>query len=330
MRNVLALLWALMSTAVAAEVPQYTTMSPEGLRTGVLLRQADCPDRAGFAWVAAPYPDGVAEGVCIRYYAAGLAATNRTAIVFLHGNRLNYVYDDDGKLVRIGVSDSYGTPSEASLQRAAEMQSNILGHPFIIIGRPGNYGSSGIASEQYRRRETRLVNAALDVIKQRHGVDAFGVAAQSGGGPALAGLLAYRDDIRCAAFSSSLTAIAERERTASRTRVPTLSERTPELYDPIREVGQIRASQDRRIFVVGDTEDRLIPFSAQQAYADALHRQGLQVAVTTSTAIGANRHSLGATGQRAVGWCIDGVADAEIIERMRRGEAAHVIPGGFY
>jgi hypothetical protein len=332
-RRILALLAALLWAPALASAQGYSTLSPEGLRTGVLLRQAECPNRAGFAWVAAPHPDGVEEGVCIRYYAAGLDAGRRDAVIFLHGNRLAYVYDEAGRLIRIGASDGYGMPSEESLQRAAGLISGAIGRPFVILARPGNYGSSGIAADQYRRREILLVNAAVDAIKRRHGIETFGISAQSGGGPALAGMLELRSDIACAVFSSSLTAMSvlERERSVNRTsRAPFFSERLPELYDPIQEVAKIKPSDTRRIFVVSDSGDRSVSITAQQAYVEALRRQGLRVAATTSTAVGAQHHSLGATGQRAAGWCLDGLPDEEILAHMRRGEAGSILPGGFY
>lgn len=327
----IALMAGLLCAPLPAMAQGYSTMSHEGLRTGVILRQSECPDRPGQVWASAPYPDGTVEGVCIRYYAAGLAGTNPKAVAFIHGNRLNQSYDEQGRLVRVGVSDSYGNPSEESLQRAAEAQSRALGHPFIIVARPGNYGSSGIASEQFRRREVALMNAALEAIKQRHRIESFGIAAQSGGGPSLAGMLAARSDIACAAFSSALTALREREEAmGNAARGPRLSQTLVDAYDPIREVGSIQPSDRRRVFIVGDAEDKLIPYAAQQAYADALTRQGVKVTATTSTAVGSNRHSLGATGQRAVGWCLDGLQDDEIATRMRQGEAGYLLPGGFY
>ncbi len=331
MKKVVILLAALAGGPTMALAQGYTTMSHEGLRTGVILREAECTDRPGSAWVSAPYPGGQEEGVCIRYYAAGLAATNPRAVVFIHGNRLANSYDDKGRLIRVGVSDSYGNPSEGALQRAAELQAQAMGHPFIIIARPGNYGSSGVASEQFRRRETILMNAALDVIKRRHRIETFAVAAQSGGGPSLAGMLTKRDDIRCAVFSSALTAFREREQALGQAaRGPGLTQTTADPYDPIREVGSIRSSPQLRVFVLGDQGDKLIPFEAQKAYADALTRQGVHVATTASTAVGSNRHSLGSTGQRAAGWCLDGMADEQILARIGQGEATYLIPGGFY
>jgi hypothetical protein len=185
----------------------YSTMSPEGLRTGVIVREADCARDPIAVWVTAPHADGTVEGACIRYYAARLAASNPVAIVFLHGNRLDRSFDKEGRLIRVAASASaYGNPSAAGLAASAAKQAKVLGHPFIILARPGYYGSSGIANEQYRKREVLLVNAALDAIKQRHGIARFGVSSQSGGGPSLAGILSLRSDVDCAAFSSSLTA----------------------------------------------------------------------------------------------------------------------------
>jgi hypothetical protein len=74
----------------------------------------------------------------------------------------------------------------------------------------------------------------------------------------------------------------------------------------------------------------LIPLAAQQAYVEALKRQGVHAAMTASTAVGDSHHALGATGQRAVGWCIDKVADDEILARMSKGEATYKLEGGFY
>ncbi|MFO1161839.1 MAG: hypothetical protein U1E60_23585 [Reyranellaceae bacterium] len=309
-----------------------STMSPEGLRTGVIMSEADCAKDPIAVWVSAPHADGTVEGACIRYYAAGLAASNPVAIVFLHGNRLERIFDKEGRLIRIAASPtSYGKPSAAGLAASAALQAKALGHPFIILARPGYYGSSGIANDQYRRREALLVNAALDAIKQRHGIARFGVSSQSGGGPSLGGLLAMRSDIDCAAFSSSLTAFEEREQALKgATRGPPLHQVTPDAYDPIREVATIKPRPELRVFVVGDANDKLIPLAAQQAYFEALKRQGIHVAMTASTAVGEVHHSLGATGQHAVGWCIDGLSDAEIVARMAKGEATYKLDGGFY
>jgi hypothetical protein len=243
----------------------YSTMSPEGLRTGVIVSEADCARDPIGVWVTAPHADGTVEGACIRYYAAGLAASNPVAIVFLHGNRLDRSFDKEGRLIRVAASASaYGNPSAAGLAASAAQQAKALGHPFIILARPGYYGSSGIANEQYRRREVLLVNAALDAVKQRHGIARFGVSSQSGGGPSLAGILSLRSDVDCAAFSSSLTAFDERERALKdATRGPPLHQVTPDAYDPIRETASIQPRPELRIFVVSDPNDKLIPVCAK-------------------------------------------------------------------
>jgi hypothetical protein len=300
---VITMATALTACATTPGPAPYSTMSPAGLRTGVIVSAAECARESSAVWVTAPHADGVVEGACIRYYAAGLAATNPVAVVFLHGNRLARSFDKEGRLIRVDAGNSYGTPSASELQAAAAIQAKALGYPFIIVARPGYYGSSGVANDQYRRREILLVNAAVDAIKQRHAIARFGASSQSGGGPSLAGLLAMRNDISCAAFSSSLTAFDEREQALREpSRNPPLRQVTPDAYDPIRETASIRPSAERRVFIVGDPNDKLIPLAAQQAYSDALERQGVHVAMTSSTAVGDNHHGLGATGQRAVGW----------------------------
>ena len=75
----------------------YSTMSPEGLRTGVIVSEAECARDPIAVWVTAPHADGAVEGACIRYYAAGLGASNPVAIVFLHGNRIDRSYDKEGR-----------------------------------------------------------------------------------------------------------------------------------------------------------------------------------------------------------------------------------------
>ena len=113
-------------------------------------------------------------------------------------------------------------------------------------------------------------------------------------------------------------------------RGPPLHQVTPDAYDPIRETASIQPRPGLRVFVVGDAGDKLIPLPAQQAYVDALKRQGVHAAITASTAVGDVHHALGATGQRAVGWCIDGLPDDEILARMAKGEATYKLEGGFY
>src|SRR5258708_1297908 len=79
----------------------YSTMNPDGLRTGVIVSEADCAGDPMAVWVTAPHADGTVEGGCIRYYAAELAASNPVAIVFLHGNRINRSFDKEGRLIRV-------------------------------------------------------------------------------------------------------------------------------------------------------------------------------------------------------------------------------------
>ena len=97
-----------------------STMSSEGLRTGVIVSEAACARDPIGVWVTAPHADGTVEEACIQYYVAGLAVSNPVAIVFLHGNRLNRSFDKGGRLIRVTASASaYGNPSAAGLAASA-------------------------------------------------------------------------------------------------------------------------------------------------------------------------------------------------------------------
>src|SRR5260221_1905532 len=143
-KAVLTIMAALVAgCATAPATPPYSTMSVAGLRTGVVVGEADCVREPSAVWVTAPHADGVVEGACIRYYAAGLAATNKVAIVFLHGNRLARSFDKEGRLIRIDAGESYGNASAALMQTAAGVQAQALGPPFVHLATPGHYRSSG-------------------------------------------------------------------------------------------------------------------------------------------------------------------------------------------
>src|SRR5206468_1506980 len=74
MRNIaLAITAAVVAgCATTPATPPYSTMSVAGLRTGVIVGEAECAREPSAVWVAAPHADGAVEGACIRYYAAGL------------------------------------------------------------------------------------------------------------------------------------------------------------------------------------------------------------------------------------------------------------------
>src|SRR4029453_614807 len=102
------------------------------------------------------------------------------------------------------VSEFYEhTPQWGRL--AAEVLAGAMpGVPVFLMGRVGMHGSSGDhAEDRHTREAVQLVDAALDELKRRHGVEDIALSGFSSGGQLVANLLARRNDVRCAVIASA-------------------------------------------------------------------------------------------------------------------------------
>lgn len=68
-------------------------------------------------------------------------------------------------------------------RRQARAIMRQTGLPTIIIARPGTYGSSGNHYHRRRAEEFRAINAALDAIKARYGIQRVILNGHSGAPP---------------------------------------------------------------------------------------------------------------------------------------------------
>ncbi len=162
-------------------------------------------------------------------------------------------------------------------------------------------------------REARLVNAAIDGIKAKHRIGRFDLSGQSSGGRLVAILLTMRSDIRCAVSASG--GLAQRQLFQLRAwRWKRF------IVDPISIVDKIVPDADRRIFLLGDQWDQIVPFEIQQSYHDALVAAGHRplLIATRGKARGKNYHGLTDVALRVARWCADGLEDTKIQERVAR------------
>src|SRR5262249_30669818 len=128
---------------------------------------------------------------CIRYYPSANVAGAKRAAFFFHGDLL------EGKLV---IPGAYKDNHSATLRKAAQNLARLNGVPFILVARPGAYGSSGLHTERRRLKEYLSLNAAVDAIKARYGLREVLLSGQSGGATTVGALLTLgRTDVACAA-----------------------------------------------------------------------------------------------------------------------------------
>ena len=264
-----------------------------GVRGGHTMTKDECRWPVTSVWVVV-----AGKGECLRYFHAGLGATNPQAHLFIHGDFRAANYRTSAGKIQARVDD--------------EHRGIKTGH--IRLSRPGILGSSGNYRKNRRSlREARLVNAAIDGIKMKHRIGRFDLTGQSSGGRLVGILLTMRDDIRCAVSASG--GLAQRQLIALRGR-----KWKRFIVDPISIVAKIPKGPNRRIILLGDQWDQVVPFVIQQSYHQAIVAGGHRTLLiaTRGKARGKNYHGLTSVALRVARWCGDGLDDTEIQERVAR------------
>jgi dienelactone hydrolase len=222
----------------------------------------DVPPDAGFLRVQV---DGRPEDV--RFYGRE-GRPNVAPLIYLSSDCLQKV---DGVL---SVFSSYGEQSPLTMQNWEEQVSVSLDRTFLALARPGIFGSSGDHRERRRPREVAIVNAALDALKAAFGWAVIDLAGLSGGGHLVAALIADRSDVGCAVIASGNVSVRQRNAAMKwETDITGFSD----FVDPIDLVERVAKSPPRRLIVLTDRDDSIVPAASQSAYVAALRKAGVGV-----------------------------------------------------
>jgi hypothetical protein len=290
---------SLAQTAPEAEDPPLNT--EDTLRHGVVLSEAQCGALDTATWV---HVDG--RGFCVRYWISTDGGMKDEALVYIPGDVGGV---DRGKVFLAGEAD---LSTAGRQQRNAKRWSNIFGGPFISIGRAGAYGSSG---EHLRQRRTllevRVVMAALDALKERHGFKKFNVVGKSGGGHTLAALLQTRSDLGCAVMTSGIVSV----KTNARDLGWPINTKIKASYDPIEFIDAIQRRPGQRIVVISDPDDRRVPYHSQREFVERIRANGLPILHVTAAGRDRQAHELGAVGLHLATDCAHGIDDTTLTSR---------------
>jgi pimeloyl-ACP methyl ester carboxylesterase len=162
--------------------------------------------------------------------------------------------------------------------------------------------------------EAALINAALDGLKKRYGIQSWALGGHSGGGTLVAEMLARRNDLRCAVISSGASAY----RAYLEARGLAKAEDRLTRFDPYTSLDKIPADQKRRIFVIGDPREKNVPFSAQKLYFEGLVARGHAAwLIPLERATDARHHDLIDFGETANEMCAAGANTDTIIETLK-------------
>lgn len=254
------------------------------------------------------------RGDCIAFYPAGDPSRAKQAVLYFEGD-IPLSYRRDRAKLRSHL---------ASLRRGLGMLAAAYRIPYVLVARPGTFGSTGDHKDRRKDREYLLMRAAADAIRIRFQLESVSLAGQSGGGTIVGALLALGiSRVACAVPASGgydLTAMLDWHASrqgmigAHRTHPATLSNS----FNVMDHVAGVLRDPKRRVFVLGDPKDQVTPFAQQQRFAAALKAAGHHIVVTEGAARGPEHHGLSFTALQLAGLCATGASDAEIRRAAKR------------
>lgn len=243
---------------------------------------------------------------CIAWFVTRGHERDRRAIVFFDGDTSPERIADNATVQR-NLSNA-----KELLQRWADR----LGVRYILVSRVGLNGSSGNHGERRKPKETMIMNAAVDILKERLGFDRVALAGQSGGATIAATLLSLgRTDVDCAVLGSGAYELVElRAKDLAKAGVtPTKEQLLNVTLDPMDLADAVPPDRRRRIFVVGDEADVRTPFSQQKRYAERLARLGHHARTIAIDAQGELDHGATVYTIPTAGACLRGVPDGQLM-----------------
>jgi pimeloyl-ACP methyl ester carboxylesterase len=302
----LAMLAAQAGAACAQAVPSATSrfatepFSAVELLSGTRLSEAACAALPTAVWVVV-----AGHGECIRYYLSAAGGSGTEPLVYFSPDVVS-----NNSRGEATPNEEYVETSPAQLQAVSASWSTDLHLPYILLGRPGTYGSSGAHATRRTAQEIAVVSAALDAIKARHGYTRLHLVGHTEGGHTAAALLPLRNDLGCVVLASSLLSVraylselgTDRDFTGNRTPV-----------DPIASVDRIAKRPQLRIFILTDPDDVIISARSQALYASRLVAAGLPARQVFAAASGLSAHDLLRPGHQLAAACAKAMDDRTIV-----------------
>jgi pimeloyl-ACP methyl ester carboxylesterase len=276
--------------------------APGVLTRSVTVNESQCKSLRNAVWVRV---DGT--GYCVRYWISAAGGSKDEAVVFVHG--------DLGDAKTPGNLNRYAALMTAGrMQRDVQRWSRVYGGPYIVIGRLGAFGSSGDHRKQRRSLlEIRVVTAALDELKVRHGLKRFHLAGQSGGAHTVAGLGQMRADVGCAVMAAGPISLKTWTRDSGRKIDPG----TKALYDPIDHVAAMQHQPGRRMIVMSDPDDQLVSFHSQREFAERARAKSLPVLHVSADSGTENFHGLHNESQSMAIDCAKDMDDSALVAKYQ-------------
>jgi hypothetical protein len=286
---------ALLGALSAATSAGADIIKKEDMLRGITMTRPQCDAIAQTVWVNVSGRD-----FCVRYYLSTAGGEAARPVVFIQGDYFGRL---DPK------TWSWADPSDAKdintddLMKMADGFSKLAKTTAIYLARIGVEGTSGNHTARKTVLELRLMNAALDAIKQRYGFEGFHLVGQSGGSKLVAGLIGIRRDIACAVAGSGPLAIGAGPKSADPGRT---------FFDVTQNIPAIAQNRSLRLLLVTDPEDKRVPIDQQAGFVDKLRQAGRQIPEFFVEATDDDHHGVVIYSELVAAGCVLGKTDGEI------------------
>jgi pimeloyl-ACP methyl ester carboxylesterase len=247
---------------------------------------------------------------CIAYYVTPGLENVKRGVLFFDGDAGTSDYNDPAKQ----------GPRLAGKRRMLDRWAAKFKVRYVYVSRVGLNGSSGNHADRGKPNETMVMNAAVDILKQRLGLRTIALAGQSRGSTIAASLLTQgRTDIACLVLGSGAYEMAalRQESLKGRGVESTKEQIAKAIYDPSAHIDGIHRDPKRRIFMLGDPNDDTTPIDQQIRFHDQIEAAGHHVRFAFTDARDEKDHGTMSSTIPSAGACLNGLDDDRIVAAVR-------------
>lgn len=253
------------------------------------------------------------------YFRAKANGPTDKVLIYLHGD-VPFLERNDTRFYR-GITTKR-LPWFAKTAAAANTD-------IIMLVRPGYFMAPG--DTLFRRAPTTVdtMAAAINWLAQKNDYKSVALVGQSGGAMIAAAMMMRPDQAPACvvlASGSHYHSIKRQRRQVTRKRVPSadsLSAARRREFDAVSfDIGsnldRVRVDPARRVFVLADRQDAIVPFAGQPRFVAEMTAIGHHATLLELQARGAQRHGLASEGVDVGLRCLNGRSDPEIIAAITR------------
>jgi hypothetical protein len=268
---------------------------------GITMTREDCAAKPQTLWL-----NVYGQDFCVRYYLSTAGGEGTRPVVILNGDYngpvdiTHWTWTDPSKATDIDTDKLAGM---------ADHFSKMARTTAIYIGRIGVEGTSGSHLSRKTLVELKMMNMALEALRQRYQFEGFHLFGESGGGRLVFGLAEMRTDVGCLVSGSG--------QIVTRMTAPRSSDPGRTFFDVSGKVQSLAQDRALRMMVISDPNDQQVPAATEQTpMVQSLRQAGYVVPQLLVEATDPKHHAVADYGAVAMGGCVLGRSDADIAQAI--------------